>query len=425
MKRSLSDDEKSSKDDAKLKLHQKLVYYSQSTKKILKSSFTLHHTLRMVLMLAVFIVGFLIAEQIGFLLTLSSCSWPYSPEDPQSCDRVLILSDIHVLGGREAMWPLTLDTDHYLGSFLTRILAKYSPNTVVFLGDALHEGWYKVTSDSEYKSIADRFKSSITSKLKDKEVLVLMGNHDAGDYLDPNDSLVHRWEDQFGPSSYSKTIKGVNYQVINSISIEHVWNATKTFALPSDPICLTHYPIYTMNPPELRSYLRQNCRYILSGHEHVFNVFYNETIAPAFSPNRIEGNHGFMLALISPTDISFRRCNGSNRNHLYFITSVLFFVLIWNFVGKNVIQKRRFKLSFMFLLALEIVAYFVSISLNLEQVFIPLNYVIISSLWILAWDMNSYFTIVFILANFLGVVFSMGFLKDFNWAVQRNGLGIV
>ncbi|XP_015794577.1 metallophosphoesterase 1 isoform X1 [Tetranychus urticae] len=200
-----------------------------------------------------------------FLLHFTSiypCDWPCPDCKDDKWLRVMILTDVHLLGKRKGHpvdqfvreWEMSI-------AFQTAVKLR-QPEMVIFLGDLLDEGL--TVDQDDFNKYVERFKRTFPMTEETKKIFIV-GNHDIGfhDRVAYYPYLRKRWEKAFNSSLADiTTVKGIKFITINSMAIEgdgfdlvqetkenllRVEDSLKKSDLPGRPIILQHFPLYRKN----------------------------------------------------------------------------------------------------------------------------------------------------------------------------------
>ncbi|XP_015789816.1 metallophosphoesterase 1-like [Tetranychus urticae] len=289
-------------------------------------------------------------------ISIHPCDWPCPDSKDDKWLRVMVLTDVHLLGKRKGHpvdqfvreWEMSI-------AFQTAVKLR-QPEMIIFLGDLLDEG---LTVDQEdFNKYVERFNRTFPMTEETKKIFIV-GNHDIGfhDRVAAYPILRKRWEKAFNSSLADiMTVKGIKFITINSMAIEgdgldlvretkenllRVEDKLKKSDLLGRPVMLQHFPLYRKNDDicheidsqkgidrlhkfnpgvECLSYKvsemllkKFNPRLVLNGHIHagcvVNHTKYDAeewTVASFNWRNRLDPN--YLVLCISPDSYAIRKC---------------------------------------------------------------------------------------------------------------------
>ncbi|TYZ60974.1 hypothetical protein PybrP1_005329 [[Pythium] brassicae (nom. inval.)] len=181
--------------------------------------------MRTVLKVVVVLALVVLVAQVGvfFLYAATSCQLPspsISPADAEKVDelRVLVLSDIHILGKRRRSWLERAWIDWQVRMTALSAFQVHRPELVLVLGDQLDEGGLP-TPQRDWEEYVARFKH-VTSSLRSLKTLYLVGNHDTsfGRYMETLE--IARFERAFGPSNFVEYVGDHAFIGVNTMALD-------------------------------------------------------------------------------------------------------------------------------------------------------------------------------------------------------------
>ncbi len=222
----------------------------------------------------------------------------------RSSDRLFtfaIIGDTHVkpeTGDQSAPWKVN-DKATRRARFVSREIARYSPQFVIHLGDLVHPVPELPTFNDAVALTHDIFRPH------HNRMHVLPGNHDIGDKPNPTmpakgvrDSWIDIHERNFGPSWRSFDHEGVRFILLNNPvfnsgspieAAQRQWlEKTLSSAAGQRLLVFMHYPLFLLNASEPPTYdnidepvrsdilallARHNVEAVFAGHVH--NIFYH------------------------------------------------------------------------------------------------------------------------------------------------------
>eukprot|EP00123_Amoebidium_parasiticum_P010274 comp19999_c0_seq1/m.24474 comp19999_c0_seq1/g.24474 ORF comp19999_c0_seq1/g.24474 comp19999_c0_seq1/m.24474 type:complete len:553 (-) comp19999_c0_seq1:459-2117(-) len=152
-------------------------------------------------------------EYLLYYLVIAKCSWPET-EDPQSL-RVMFLADTHLLGFRHGAWIDRVRREWQMERSFQTSLQLLKPDVVFILGDIFDEG--KWCPESEWEQTMQRFRR-IFRHPPEVQLHSVIGNHDVGFHYSMNTYKVSRFEKDFGSSVQYKSVRGVDFFLVNSMA---------------------------------------------------------------------------------------------------------------------------------------------------------------------------------------------------------------
>lgn len=206
-----------------------------------------------------------LCEYFIYYLVILSCRWPKiehksdSNESQESEEglKVMILSDIHLLGELKGHWFDKLRREWQMWRSFQTSIQLLGPNIVVILGDIFDEGSW--ASDEQFHSYVSRFQHLFSVDSNAIKLHVVVGNHDIGFHYWTDRYLRRRFETVFNTTDVDliDVGNGVHFVGINSIAMEgdgcylcvDAVNKLKKIGQKIKkegiyPIILMHFPLY-------------------------------------------------------------------------------------------------------------------------------------------------------------------------------------
>eukprot|EP00124_Ichthyophonus_hoferi_P004208 Ihof_evm2s437 gene=Ihof_evmTU2s437 len=154
-------------------------------------------------------------EYYLYYAVISKCSWPELSDS--NALRAMFIADTHLLGARNGAWIDRVRREWQLQRSFATALELHKPEVVFILGDLFDEG--KWATEDDWEDTFKRFKR-IFNHPPEVTIIPVIGNHDVGFHYQMDEWNVHRYERDIGPSVAYRSVKGIDFMLINSMALK-------------------------------------------------------------------------------------------------------------------------------------------------------------------------------------------------------------
>jgi hypothetical protein len=201
-------------------------------------------------------------ESLAFMLAASSCRWPEPPGGRREAVRVLLVSDVHVLGRRRRSWMDIFWTDWQLLKSFRAAIDWAQPDVALVLGDLMDEGKGAIYTP-EYDAYSRRFLRIFGARHRSSSgtdgsgtdagdavlprTRYLPGNHDVD--LGPLMTRAHlsEYRRMLGPENTAFTVRNVSFLALNAAAL--VDGVAPDLAADTERFMAAHYA-QPLPPPQ-------------------------------------------------------------------------------------------------------------------------------------------------------------------------------
>lgn len=152
------------------------------------------------------------------VLTIDLVSSPSTPQ--HSPHRLLVISDVHILGEKRRTSIDRWWTDRQIGKSFASAKFWVNPHNIAVLGDHLDEGYVHTTQQLWNKYVA-RFRGALPA---DNLLMGIMGNHDAHSANLITPPMLSRFEKSFGSTNEVQIAGPLELVTLNGIGLEACYN---------------------------------------------------------------------------------------------------------------------------------------------------------------------------------------------------------
>uniref|UniRef100_A0A915PSI0 Calcineurin-like phosphoesterase domain-containing protein n=1 Tax=Setaria digitata TaxID=48799 RepID=A0A915PSI0_9BILA len=352
----------------------------------------------LLVVLSVVSLSFLYNEYLTYFVNIYvTCSWPVSPSGQEET-RVILLTDIHLLGPRRGHWFDKLRREWQMYRSFQSAISLMHPHAVFFLGDLFDES--TISTQQDLVNYINRF-NELFYVPEDVQRHCILGNHDIGFHDEINPARLQFLSQHFSRSFADHIVVGGNHFVLlNSMTVERdgcpfctateyqIEDLSRTFNCTGDvkacnmnsrPILLLHIPLYRKSdarcpedydaaPESMKSqvfHVGVDClsnasshyileklkpRAVFDGHAHYscktwwppYSMY--EWTLSSFSWRNIP-QPAFLLATITPHDIQVNKCFLPNEKTVIgsYVATVLGLVI---FLAYCLVSHLRYRQSY-------------------------------------------------------------------------------